>query len=48
MSELGHILVVDDDVEVCTMVDEYLTDQGYRITVSHDGGGMRQVLGRAK
>jgi two-component system, OmpR family, response regulator len=48
MSELGHILVVDDDVEVCTMVEEYLTGQGYRVTVSHDGGGMRQVLGRTK
>lgn len=30
------------------MVEEYLTGQGYRVTVSHDGGGMRQVLGRNK
>jgi two-component system OmpR family response regulator len=47
MSDTAHILVVDDQQEICDVVQEYLTGEGYRVSVAHDGGGMRRVLGQA-
>jgi two-component system OmpR family response regulator len=46
MSDNGHILVVDDQKEICDVVQEYLTGEGYRVSTAHDGGGMRRVLGQ--
>src|ERR1700694_1928939 len=47
MSDNGHILVVDDQKEICDVVQEYLTGEGYRVSTAHDGGGMRRVLGQS-
>src|SRR5438876_1471010 len=47
MSDNGHILVVDDQKEICDVVQEYLTGEGYRVSVAHDGGGMRRVLSQS-
>ena len=44
MSDNGHILVVDDQQEICDVVREYLTSEGYRVSTAHDGSGMRRVL----
>ena len=44
MTENGHILIVDDQQEICDVVQEYLTSEGYRVSVAHDGAGMRRVL----
>ena len=41
MSDNGHILVVDDQKEICDVVQEYLSSKGYRVSTAHDGGGMR-------
>src|SRR2546428_2265545 len=46
MSDNGHILVVDDQKEICDVVQEYLTGEGYRVSTAHDGDGMRRVLGQ--
>src|ERR1700730_2834443 len=46
MSDNGHILVVDDQKEICDVVQEYLTGEGYRVSTAHDGNGMRLVLGQ--
>jgi two-component system OmpR family response regulator len=46
MSDNGHILVVDDQKEICDVVQEYLTGEGYRVSTAHDGNGMRRVLGQ--
>jgi two-component system OmpR family response regulator len=48
MSEDGHILVVDDQREICDLVQEYLTGEGYRVSASHDGAGMRRVLSQGQ
>src|SRR5438309_6662791 len=48
MSDNGHILVVDDQREICDVVQEYLTGEGYRVSIAHDGVGMRQALGKAQ
>lgn len=47
MSDTAHILVVDDQQEICDVVQEYLTGEGYRVSVAHDGGGMRRALGQS-
>ena len=47
MSDNGHILVVDDQREICDVVQEYLTGEGYRVSTAHDGGGMCRVLGQS-
>ena len=46
MSDNAHILVVDDQQEICDVVQEYLTGEGYRVSTAHDGGGMRRVQSR--
>src|SRR5215469_9871925 len=44
MSDNGHILVVDDQKEICDVVQEYLSGEGYRVSAAHDGSGMRRAL----
>jgi two-component system, OmpR family, response regulator len=48
MSDNGHILVVDDQQEICDLVQEYLTGEGYRVSTAHDGPGMRRQLSQAQ
>jgi len=41
----GDILVVDDDVELCALLSEYLGSHGYRVSAVHDGAaGLRCAL----
>src|SRR5437868_6767088 len=47
MSDTAHILVVDDQQEICDVVQEYLTGEGYRVSIAHEGSGMRRVLGQS-
>jgi two-component system OmpR family response regulator len=39
-----HILVVDDQKEICEVVQQYLSSEGYRVSVAHDGAGMRRLM----
>ena len=40
----GHILIVDDQREICDLVQEYLASEGYRVSTAYDGAGMRRVI----
>ena len=41
----GHILVVDDQPEICDLVQEYLSSEGYyRVSTAQDGAGMRRIM----
>jgi two-component system OmpR family response regulator len=44
MSDIGHILIVDDQKEICDMVQDYLSSEGYRVSTAHEGAGMRRVM----
>ena len=44
MAGSAHIVVVDDQKEICEVVQQYLTSEGYRVSVAHDGAGMRRVM----
>ncbi len=44
MQTQGHILVVDDDAEIRSLVAEYLGSQGYRVSTARDGVQMRSAI----
>lgn len=44
MSEVPHILVVDDDRDIRQLLGDYLEKNGFRATVAADGKGMRRAL----
>ncbi len=44
MSEIGHILVVDDEPEIRHSVSSYLMNEGYRVTSTTSGARMRNIL----
>ena len=44
MSNPAHILVVDDEPRIRTMLRRYLTDEGFKVSDAADGGSMRAAL----
>ncbi len=44
MEAAAHILLVDDDREIRTLLRDYLEKHGYRTTAVADGRGMRRAL----
>lgn len=44
MNAPDHILVVDDDREIRSLLTEYLQQQGYRVTAAADGRGLRAAM----
>ena len=43
-----HLLIVDDDKEICALLSKFLTQHGYRVSVAHDGRSMMQTLESAR
>jgi two-component system OmpR family response regulator len=44
MVRQDHVLVVDDDAEIRSLLREYLQKHGYHVTAAADGKGMRAAL----
>ncbi|MGC2202317.1 MAG: response regulator [Stellaceae bacterium] len=44
MNDHGHILIVDDQREICDLVQEYLSGEGYRVSTAQSGADMRKVM----
>lgn len=44
MASSEHILVVDDDPEIREVVDDYLTEEGFRVSLAADGNAMHEAL----
>ena len=44
MKASEHILVVDDQKEICEVIQQYLSSEGYRVSVAHDGTAMRKIF----
>ncbi len=41
----AHVLLVDDDIELVELLRAYLSSDGFRVSVAHDGdGGVRAAL----
>src|SRR5216683_5375401 len=47
MNDNGHILVVHDNRAACDLLQAYLTSEGYRVSICHDGTGMRRVMAQS-
>ena len=47
MSDRSHLLIVDDDREIRTLLSQYLDSQGFRTTAVADGREMRRVMARS-
>jgi len=44
MNDPLHVLVVDDDQHIRTMLRRYLVEEGFRVSEAADGGAMRAAL----
>ncbi|MBL4874279.1 MAG: response regulator [Rhodobacteraceae bacterium] len=44
----GHLLIVDDDLELRALLKKFLTSQGFRVTAAADSEDMLQALGHWK
>ena len=44
MNGAQHILVVDDDPALCKLVSDFLTRNGYRVSLAHDGVAMKETM----
>ena len=47
MNDGAHILVVDDQREICDLVQDYLSNEGYRVSIANDGAAMRRAMAQA-
>jgi two-component system response regulator CpxR len=46
MKDVDRILVIDDDVELCSLVSEYLRPEGFQVESAHDGNsGLSRAMG---
>jgi two-component system, OmpR family, response regulator len=48
MTAKPHLLIVDDDKELCALLSKFLKQQGYRVSLAHNGNAMKQVLETAR
>jgi CheY-like chemotaxis protein len=48
MNTTPHLLIVDDDSEICTLLSSFLGQYGYRVSVATNGGAMMRTLASAK
>jgi len=48
MNDPLHVLIVDDDQRIRTMLRRYLVEEGFRISEAADGGAMRAALDRER
>jgi two-component system, OmpR family, response regulator len=44
MNYKAHLLVVDDDKELCLLLSKFLAEQGYRVSIAQDGPAMTGIL----
>jgi two-component system OmpR family response regulator len=44
MNAQPHLLIVDDDKELCALLSKFLARHGYRVSIAHNGGEMASIL----
>ena len=45
---MEKILVVDDDIDICTLLSAFLTKKGFEVSKAHNAGGMMYLLKEKK
>jgi two-component system, OmpR family, response regulator CpxR len=41
---MSHLLLIDDDIELCELLGRWLEQEGFRVSACHDGQSARQQL----
>ncbi|WP_024512391.1 response regulator [Bradyrhizobium sp. ARR65] len=44
MNAAPHLLIVDDDRELCSLLSKFLSRHGYRVSIAHSGSEMASIL----
>jgi len=44
MNAAPHLLIVDDDKELCSLLSKFLSRHGYRVSIAHNGSQMASIL----
>lgn len=44
MDSFKHLLIVDDDTEICDLLHDFFTQRGFRVSVACNGEEMRKIL----
>jgi two-component system OmpR family response regulator len=44
MNAVPHLLIVDDDKELCSLLSKFFSRHGYRVSIAHNGGEMTALL----
>jgi two-component system, OmpR family, response regulator len=43
-----HLLIVDDDKELCSLLSKFLSQHGYRVSLAHRGSEMTAILSNSR
>jgi two-component system OmpR family response regulator len=43
-----HLLIVDDDKELCSLLSKFFSQHGYRVSLAHSGSGMASILANSR
>ena len=41
---MAKLLLADDDIELCQLLHEYLSQEGFEITLAHDGASAAKLI----
>lgn len=44
MNASAHIIVVDDEPEICELIESYLTQARYRVSIASNGAALRRLM----
>ncbi|WP_407169015.1 response regulator [Bradyrhizobium sp. ORS 111] len=44
MNAAPHLLIVDDDKELCSLLSKFFSRHGYRVSIAHNGSEMASIL----
>ena len=47
MNDCNHIVIVDDERDICEVVENYLSAEGYRVSVASDAAELRRVMAQS-
>ncbi|MBF0147107.1 MAG: response regulator [Magnetococcales bacterium] len=48
MAASDHILVIDDDPDICQLVGDFFQKNGFQVTTANNGKGLQELLDRMK
>ncbi|MBF0110816.1 MAG: response regulator [Magnetococcales bacterium] len=48
MAASDHILVIDDDPDICKLVGDFFQKNGFQVTIANNGKGLQDALERMK